>query len=102
MSTATEIWACDDDRQQLWADDPGRAAFLAYLEVVALWHEQVVDGVYWGIPALHRLPSRPQPVSNSYECSTMRSRPPCYTRDSSAGQFEVPSEVRERWLAAAA
>ena len=98
MQAQQEIWEVDEQRAALWQSDPHRAAMLAYLDVVALWHEQVEQGMYWGIPALHRLPTDSYPVA---ERSTQRSRPARYTRDDSAGQWLVPGEVRERWLAAA-
>ena len=95
------IWNCEDERNELWSSDPRRAAFLTYLEVVAHWHQQVEEGTCQGVPAMHRLPSSPECSSDSFDLCTQRSRPVRYTRDSSAGQWTVPNEVRERWLDAA-
>ena len=100
MNTQRDIWECDDERTALWAADPGRAAMLAYLEVIAVWHEQVEAGIYWGVPALHRLPSTETSVLRA-EPSTMRSRPSRYVRDDSAGHYVVPGQVRRLWQAAA-
>lgn len=102
MNTNEQIWDCDDERLERWGDEPERAAMLAYLEVVALWHEQVEAGIYRGIPALHRLPA-PAKSGDILEAepSTLRSRPPRYTPDDSAGHWIVPPEVQERWLVAA-
>lgn len=103
MTTHNEIWNIDEDRGDLWESNSSRAALLAYLEVVALWHDQVEAGIYWGIPALHRLPQQKPRPSNvlEFEPSTQRSRPIRYTRDSSAGEFVVPVEIMQKWAAAA-
>ena len=102
MMAQREIWECDGERTELWASDSSRAAMLAYLEVLALWHEQVTAGIYWGVPALHRLPTRDSKNNLlEFEPSTLRSRPARYNRDESAGSYTVPAEVRSRWLAVA-
>ena len=102
MKSDIEIWSGDEDREDLWTQDPERAALLAYLDVVALWHEQVTEGVYRGVPAMHTLPAGQPNRSAKRECATSRSRPARFTRDDSAGQWVVPREVRSRWLASAA
>lgn len=104
MANERCIWDIDTDRSRLWSEDPKRAAMLAYLEVIALWHEQVEDGIYWGIPALHRVANAEDQETRevlAFEPSTMRSRPAQYTPDESASEYVVPVEVRERWQAAA-
>ena len=100
-----DIWNIDSERQALWSENPRRAAMLAYLEVVALWHDQVEQGIYWGVPALHRLAKPEQAATRevlAFEPSTLRSRPHRYSRDESASEYVVPVEIRERWLRAAA
>lgn len=99
MSQQLEIWACDKEREDLWGAEPTRAAMLAYLEVVSLWHEQVEAGTYRGIPALHRVPESSKLIE--FEPSTQRSRPVRYQRDDSAGHWRVPDEVKQRFLVAA-
>lgn len=102
MDTRTrEIWDCDAQRLEVWEENPARAAMLAYLEVVSLWHEQVERGVYLGVPALHRLPAPAADRHGVAEPSTLRSRPSRYMPDQSAGHYVVPGQIRQRFLAAA-
>ncbi len=97
MDHKSDIFDVDADRANLWLTDPERAAKLAYLDIVGLWHDQVEAGMYGGVPAVHRLPV----LVADDGASTQRSRPAQYTRDTSAGQWVVPGEIRRRWLAVA-
>ena len=100
MQTHQEIWNCDAERAQLWTEDPQRAAMLAYLEVLSLWHEQVECGVYLGIPAMHRLPDDATRELRQESQTTPSGVVNPMAKTPAMGHV-VPLAVHRVWLAAA-
>ena len=98
----TEIWEIGEGREQLWKNHPARAARLAYLQVVALWHRQVEEGAYHGIPNLcgerYCWGERDEPDEAA---ATLPSRPVDFRRDESAGAWLIPGRIRRVYEGAA-
>lgn len=100
---AKQIWDTDAQQQDLWQQDPARAARMAYLELMLLWHDQVEQGDFKGIPALEAalvaFPVVPSGQAHGNDQCTVRSEPnPVrHAPDADAGVFAVPRELRARW-----
>lgn len=98
---SSEIWTIGEGRKTLWENAPERAARMAYLQVLAMWHRQVEEGLYTGIPYLFDDRFRWGDDEEEDETPTMPSRPGRVERDESAGMWLVPGKIRTIYEAAA-
>ena len=100
MRIDQDIWTCDDEREQLWQTDPGRAARLAFIDTMGLWDEQVQDGEFGGVPCFHTTVTKMDDARLG-DAQTQPSGVREVTPDSNAGVWVVPGRIRDRWAKAA-